>query len=381
MARPLDGIRILEFAGIGPGPFACMMLADHGAEVIRIDRPGGVQAGPESAAETDILLRSRRRMEVDLKSEVGRAVIQRLAKTADGVVEGFRPGVMERLGLGPEVLMAENPKLVYGRMTGWGQTGPLSHAAGHDINYISLTGALHAFGRKSGGPVPPVNMVGDFGGGAMMLAYGMVAALLSAARTGEGTVIDAAMTDGSALLMAMIYSFLGQGSWQDRRGVNLLDTGAHFYDVYETSDGHHIAIGAIEPQFYAKLLDLTGLSEDPEMKDQLNPRAWDRLRERLGAVIGSRTRAEWDEISRGTDACMSPILSLTEAPDDPHNAARGTFVTAGGVVQPAPAPRYSSLETRPPEMATADTDTDAILSDLGLSPDEIAEVTGTGAVR
>lgn len=381
MAGPLQGIRILEFAGIGPGPFACMMLADHGAEVIRIDRPGGVQAGPESPAETDILLRSRRRIEVDLKSEAGRAVIQQLAATADGVVEGFRPGVMERLGLGPEPLRAANPRLVYGRMTGWGQTGPLSHAAGHDINYISLTGALHAFGRKTGGPVPPVNMVGDFGGGAMMLAYGMVAALLNAARTGEGTVIDAAMTDGSALLMAMIYTFLGQGSWTDRRGVNMLDTGAHFYDVYETSDGHHMAIGAIEPQFYAKLLELTGLAEDPDMAAQLDPAAWDRLRDRLGPVIASKTRAEWDEISRGTDACMSPILSLTEAADHPHNAARGTFVTAGGVVQPAPAPRYSTLETRTPKMATAETDTRAILSDLGLTEEEIAQITASGHVR
>ncbi len=381
MAGPLEGIRILEFAGIGPGPFACMMLADHGAEVIRIDRPGGVQAGPDSPAQTDILLRSRRRIEIDLKSDVGQDVILRLAETADGVVEGFRPGVMERLGLGPEPLMAANPRLVYGRMTGWGQTGPLSHAAGHDINYISLSGALHAFGRKTGGPVPPVNMVGDFGGGAMMLAYGMVAALLNAARTGEGTVIDAAMTDGSALLMAMIYTFLGQGSWADQRGVNMLDTGAHFYDVYETSDGHHMAIGAIEPQFYAKLLELTGLAEDPDMANQLDPAAWDRLRDGLGPVIASKTRAEWDEISRGTDACMSPILSLTEAPDHPHNLARGTFVTAGGVVQPAPAPRYSTLDTRTPDMPTAGTDTQAILSELGLSAEEIARITATGRVR
>ena len=269
MTGPLKGLRIIEFAGLGPGPFACMMLADHGAEVIRIERPGGTRGGPDSDAASDILLRSRKRIAVDLKSESGVSVLRDLIATADGLVEGFRPGVMERLGLGPDEMLCVNPKLVYGRMTGWGQTGPYAPMAGHDINYIALSGALHAFGRKGEKPTPPINMVGDFGGGAMMLAFGMVSALLNVQRGGEGTVIDAAMTDGSALLMAMIYSFQGQGWWRDERGVNMLDTGAHFYDVYETKDKKFVSIGAIEPQFYAQLLALAGLRDDTEMYPQV----------------------------------------------------------------------------------------------------------------
>ncbi len=380
MLGPLDGLRIIEFAGLGPGPFACMMLADHGAEVIRIERPGGTRGGPESDASTDILLRSRKRIAVDLKSETGTSVLRDLIKTADGLVEGFRPGVMERLGLGPDDMLILNPKLVYGRMTGWGQTGPLADMAGHDINYISLSGALHAFGRKGEKPTPPINMMGDFGGGAMMLAFGMVAALLNVQRGGNGTVIDAAMTDGSALLMAMIYAFKGQGWWQDERGVNMLDTGAHFYDVYETSDSKFVSVGAIEPQFYAKLLKLTGLADDPSMQPQNNPAGWDGMRDRLAKVIALKTRDEWDTVMLGTDACYAPILSLSEAPDHPHNRARETFVDVGGTVQPAPAPRYSTLETIPPEMSDGQTHTREILTQLGYSHDRIDEILRSGGV-
>jgi alpha-methylacyl-CoA racemase len=380
MPGPLNGLRIIEFAGLGPGPFACMMLADHGAEVIRIERPGGTKGGPESDASSDILLRSRKRIAVDMKSAGGKAVLRDLIATADGLIEGFRPGVMERLDLGPDDMLALNPKLVYGRMTGWGQTGPFAQMAGHDINYIALSGALHAFGRKGEKPTPPINMMGDFGGGAMMLAFGMVSALLHVQKGGEGTVIDAAMTDGSALLMSMIYSFHGQGWWKDERGVNMLDTGAHFYDVYETRDGKFISLGPIEPQFYAKMLELTGLTDDPDMVPQTDPRKWDKMRDTLAKVIAAKTRDEWDGIMAGSDACYAPILSLTEAPDHPHNLSRNTFVTAGGVRQPTPAPRYSSIETTPPKMSDGQTDVREILADLGYSDEKIGITLSHGGV-
>lgn len=379
MAGPLSGLRVLEFAGIGPGPFACMMLADHGAEVIRIERPasGAPQISPP---ETDILLRSRRRMFMDLKSEAARAVILDLVESADAVVEGFRPGVMERLGLGPEVLMARNPGLVYGRMTGWGQTGPWAQMAGHDINYIALSGALHAFGRAGAAPVPPVNMVGDFGGGAMMLAFGMVSALLAAQHSAQGTVVDAAMTDGSALLMSMVHTFLAQGSWRDARGVNLLDTGAHFYDVFETSDGKFIALGAIEPQFYARMLRGLGLDGDADFAAQHDPEAWPALKTRIAAVVRTRSRDAWDTEFAGSDACYAPVLSLTEAPEHPHNAARASFVSAGGVRQPAPAPRYSNHEITAPVMSDQSSDSAAILAGLGYDGDRIAQLAEDGSV-
>ena len=380
MPGPLNGIRIIEFAGLGPGPFACMMLADHGAEVIRVERPGGTRGGPESDASTDILLRSRKRIAIDMKSDSGKAVLRDLIATADGLVEGFRPGVMERLGLGPDEMLTLNPRLVYGRMTGWGQTGPYAPMAGHDINYIALSGALHAFGRKGEKPTPPINMMGDFGGGAMMLAFGMVSALLAVQRGGKGTVIDAAMTDGSALLMSMIYSFHGQGWWRDERGVNMLDTGAHFYDVYETKDGKFISLGPIEPQFYAKLLELTGLSDDPDMQNQNDQAGWDAMRDKLTKVIAAKTRDEWDAVMENTDACYAPVLSLTEAPQHPHNTARDTFVTAGTVLQPAPAPRYSTMPTTPPEMPDGQTHTRAVLADLGYSDAQIAETLASGGV-
>lgn len=380
MAYPLEGLRVVELASIGPGPFACMMLADHGADVIRIERPGGTRGGLESATETDILLRSRRRMAVDLKSPSGRAVLLDLVASADALVEGFRPGVMERLGLGPEAVHAVNPTLVYGRMTGWGQTGPWAGRAGHDINYIALSGALHAIGRKGEAPVPPLNMLGDFGGGAMMLAFGLLAGIHNARATGRGCVVDAAMTDGSALLMAMIHTLLAQGSWQDRRGMNVLDGGAPYYDVYETADGRHVALGAIEPKFHAEMLERLGLAEDPRFARRDDPAAWAGLKDQIAARMRTRTRDQWDVVFDGSDACYAPVLSLREASSHPHNTARGTFMEASGVTQPAPAPRYEGAETRAPQMAEATTQTRAILKGLGYSEARIDAVMADGAV-
>ncbi|KQN27391.1 carnitine dehydratase [Sphingomonas sp. Leaf34] len=380
MTGPLAGIRIVELAGIGPAPFACMMLADHGAEVIRIERPGAKKGGPGGDPTKDILQRSRKTIAVDLKSAAGIGVVHNLVASADGFVEGFRPGVTERLGLGPETLLKVTPRLVYGRMTGWGQEGPYAQAAGHDINYIALAGALHAFGRAGEKPTPPINMVGDFGGGAMMLAFGMVSALLHARTTGQGQVIDCAMTDGAALLMSMIWSFQGQGLWRDERGVNLLDSGAHFYDTYVCADGTYVSIGAIEPQFYAVLREKSGLSAEPAFDRQMDPRGWPELKEKLSAVFATRTRDEWCAILEHTDACFAPVLSMAEAPAHPHNVARGTFVEVGGVVQPMPAPRYSATPTVAPRMADDQSDTEALLDGLGYAPDEIAALKAAGAV-
>lgn len=360
MAGPLQGIRIVEFAGIGPGPFCGMMLADHGAEVIRIERPG---AQPRSFGA---FTRSRRTIAIDMKQAAGIALARRLVGTADGLIEGFRPGVMERLGLGPDVLLGDHPDLVYGRMTGWGQTGPLAHAAGHDINYIALSGALHTVGRRGERPVPPVNYVGDFGGGGMMLAYAMVAALLGVKLGRGGQVIDAAMTDGSALLAGMTYAFHGAGQWRDEPGANLLDGAAHFYDTYECADGRFVAIGAIEPQFHALLLDATGLRDDPAFAAQLDPARWPALKARLAEIFRSRTRDEWVARMEGTDICFAPVLSLAEAPRHPHNVARGTFADVDGRPQPAPAPRYSAATLDAPRPAVADAD--ALLAELGMDP-------------
>ncbi|WP_339692247.1 CaiB/BaiF CoA-transferase family protein [uncultured Parasphingorhabdus sp.] len=343
MAGPLAGINIIEFAGIGPGPFCGMVLADQGATVTVLHRPG--QAPDPRLA----LSRSRNLVEIDLKSAEGIETARKLVKNADGLIEGFRPGVMERLGLGPDVLLADNPGLVYGRMTGWGQYGPLSAAAGHDINYISISGALHAFGRAGEKPTPPINMVGDFGGGGMMLAFGMVSALLNAKTGGTGQVVDCAMTDGSAALMAMIFDFHNIGQWQDDRGVNLLDTGAHFYDSYETSDGKFISIGSIEPQFYAQLRQVAGIADDTDFDAQMNPKQWPALKEKLTALFKTKTRSEWCDLMEATDICFAPVLSLTEAKEHPHNIARQTFVDVGGMMQPAPAPRYSVTVSDPPK--------------------------------
>ncbi|MBB95491.1 MAG: carnitine dehydratase [Rhodobacteraceae bacterium] len=382
MSRPpLTGIRIIELAGIGPGPFAGMMLADHGAEVIRVERIGSGKAGPEVPPEKDILLRSRKTIELDLKNPASQQVLLDLVGSADGLIEGFRPGVIERLGIGPEVLLTTNPALVIGRMTGWGQTGPMAPMAGHDINYIALSGALHGVGRKGERPVIPLNLFGDFGGGGMVLAFGMLAALHHAKATGEGQVVDAAMTDGSALLTAMIQTFRQIGLWQDDRGVNLLDGGAHFYDTYETRDGRYVALGAIEPQFYARLLDLLGLSDDPAYRDQMQADRWDDMRESLARIFLTKTRDEWDDLLMGTDACYAPVLSLTEAPEHPHNAARGTFQTAGGIVQPGPAPRYSASPTVPPQMFGTELDTDDVLSSIGYSEDKLTTLRETKAIR
>jgi alpha-methylacyl-CoA racemase len=374
MAGPLSGLRIIEMAGIGPGPFAGMMLADHGAEVIRIDRP---RAMPEP-----VLGRSRRSVVVDLKSAHGIEVVRRLASRADGIIEGLRPGVMERLGLGPDVLLADNPRLVYGRMTGWGQTGPYAQAAGHDINYIALAGALHAYGRAGEKPTPPINMIGDFGGGGMLLAFGMVAALLSAAKSGRGQVIDAAMTDGAALLMAMIWGFYGTGMWKDARGVNLLDTGAHFYDTYQCMDGGYISIGSIEPQFYAELRQRAGLADDKDFDAQMEASAWPALKEKLTKLFRTKTRDDWCALMEMTDVCFAPVLSLGEAPGHPHNVARGTFLDVAGMVQPAPAPRYSvTATTAPVPPPRAGADTDALLGEAGYDADAIAALKAEGVVK
>jgi alpha-methylacyl-CoA racemase len=343
MAGPLTGINIIEFAGIGPGPFCGMMLADQGATVTVLHRSG---RAPDPRLS---LSRSRNLVAIDLKSDEGIATARDLVKNADGLIEGFRPGVMERLGLGPDVLLADNPQLVYGRMTGWGQYGPLASAAGHDINYISISGALHAFGRAGEKPTPPINMVGDFGGGGMMLAFGMVSALLHAKTGGTGQVVDCAMTDGSATLMAMIFDFHNVGQWRDERGVNLLDTGAHFYDSYETADGKFISIGSIEPQFYAELRQVAGLAEDTDFDAQMDTRQWPALKEKLTDLFKTKTRTQWCDLMEGTDICFAPVLSLTEAKQHPHNVERQTFVDVDGMMQPAPVPRYSVTVSDPPK--------------------------------
>ncbi|MEO1656324.1 MAG: CaiB/BaiF CoA-transferase family protein [Pseudomonadota bacterium] len=361
MAGPLNGLRIIEFAGIGPGPFCGMMLADHGAEVIRIDRIGAF------TAPTDPLLRSRKSIAINTRTPEGVALAKDLVKTADGIIEGFRPGVMERLGLGPDDLLAVNPKLVYGRMTGWGQTGPYAPYAGHDINYIALSGSLHASGRAGEKPTPACNFVGDFGGGAMMLAFGIVSALLSVKNGADGQVIDCAMTDGSALLASMIYGFKDAGFWTDQRGDNVIDTGAHFYDTYETSDGRHIALGAIEPQFYAEFRERVGL-DDPAYDQQMDKENWPALKDKLADVFRTKTRDEWCAILEHTDACFAPVLSLEEAPQHPHNVERETFTKVGPFVQPAPAPRYSgTMTSAPTPPPTTGSDSEALLAELGQS--------------
>ncbi|MGN3975228.1 CaiB/BaiF CoA transferase family protein [Tsuneonella sp. SYSU-LHT278] len=381
MPGPLEGIRIVEFAGIGPGPFCGMMLADHGAEVIRIDRASGSRGGSQPVTTKDVLARGRKSIAIDLKSAEGLALARRLAASADGIIEGFRPGVMERLGLGPEELLADNPRLVYGRMTGWGQTGPYAPYAGHDINYIALAGALAHFGRAGGKPTPPINMVGDFGGGGMMLAFGMVAALLNVARGGRGQVIDAAMTDGTAVLMSMMHGMKAMGVWSEELGANMLDTGAHFYDTYETADGKFISIGSIEPQFYAELRRLAGLAEDPVFDAQHDRTAWPVLKDKLAALFRSKTRAEWDALMAHTDVCYAPVLTMGEAVEHPHNKARGTFVEVGGAMQPAPAPRYSATATAKPRPAPMPGDqTEEVLASLGLDRDAVARLREAGTV-
>lgn len=352
---PLAGIRIVEVASIGPGPFCGMMLADMGAEVLSVER--GVADGILSPDPHDPLHRNRHRLALDLKSTEGLDALLRLIDRADAVFEGYRPGVAERLGFGPEVCLQRNPKLVYGRMTGWGQDGPLARIAGHDINYISLSGALHAIGRSGEKPVPPLNLVGDFGGGGMLLAFGIVCALLEAQRSGKGQVVDAAMVDGSIALMAMFVGMQRKGSWDDATGSHFLSGGAHYYDTYETRDGKFVSIGALEPQFYALLIEKAGLDRDafasmgmmsPQGRD---PGTWPALKSRMAEVFKTRTRDEWCEILEGTDCCFAPVLSLSEAPHHPHNRARAAFVDVAGTLQNAPAPRFGRTPADKPQPA------------------------------
>jgi alpha-methylacyl-CoA racemase len=379
---PLRGLRIIELAGIGPAPFAAMMLADMGAEVVRVDRVQAVKAATTDSPHWDVLLRGRRNVALDLKHPDGVATLLDLVEHADGLIEGFRPAVMERLGVGPDVCLGRNPRLVFGRMTGWGQDGPYAHAAGHDINYIALAGALAHFGRAGEAPVPPLNMVGDFGGGGMLLAFGMVCALLEAQRSGQGQVVDTSMVDGSATLMSMFWAFRQLGFFdEDHRGTNLLDTGAHFYDVYECADGRFVSIGSIEPQFYAKLLQHTGLTDDAEFAHQMDKQQWPRLKERLAQIMRTKTRDEWCAAMEHTDVCFAPVLTMTEAAAHPHNVARGTFIDVAGVTQPAPAPRFSrtaaSVDSPP---AHAGQHSREVLTDWGFSADRIDELIASGAV-
>ena len=352
---PLNGIRIIELAGIGPSPYTCMMLADAGAQVLRLERAApGAPERPSEGGYWDLLNRSRPSVGIDLKHPDAVELVLGLVEQADGLVEGFRPGVTERLGLGPEDCWARNPALVYGRMTGWGQDGPMAQAAGHDIDYIAIGGALWSVGRADSPPVPPLNLIGDFGGGGMLLAFGLVAALLEAARSGEGQVVDAAMVDGAASLMTMIHSFHKFGIWTEGRGENMLDTGAPFYEVYETADGGYMAVGGIEAKFYAELLEGMGLTGDPDLPGQMERDKWPAMKERFAAVFRTKTRDEWAAIFDGTDACAAPVLSPWEAHEHPHNAARSTFVWrwTGGPATPPPAsaalPRRSAARRRLP---------------------------------
>lgn len=345
MTGPLKGIRVIEFAGIGPAPFCAMVMADLGADVLRIARPGSAVRAEE------VTTRSRPTVPLDLRSEAGREQALALIHKADALIEGFRPGVMERLGLGPDVVLEKHPRLVYGRMTGWGQHGPLAQAAGHDINYIALTGVLHAIGTPDLPPVPPLNLVGDFGGGGMLLAVGLLGALLEATRSGQGQVVDAAMTDGTALLSAFTHGLRAEGHWANGRGGNLLDGGAHFYGCFECADGGYVAIGSIEPPFYALLVERCGL--DPErFGDQMNPQRWPELKRKLAQVFLRQPRAHWCALLEGSDACFAPVLEWDEAPSHPHNLARGTFVRVDGVLQPAPAPRFSRSGQVAPHLPT-----------------------------
>jgi len=378
---PLTGLRIIEMAGIGPAPFAATLLADMGAEVIRVDRREATDLGlPGREARFNVLNRGRRSLAVDVKRDAGRELIKRLAASADGLIEGFRPGVMERLGLGPDVLCALNRRLVFGRMTGFGQEGPMAQSAGHDINYISLAGVLHAIGRKDQPPMPPLNLVGDFGGGGMFLAFGVVCALIEAQKSGQGQIVDAAMVDGAAYLMSPIYGLYAQGSWRDERGVNVLDSGAPWYNVYRTKDDKWLSVGAIEQRFYAEFLEKLGL--DPAaLPRQHDRQGWPVLAQRFTEVIATRTRDEWERVFAGSDACVAPVLSLAEVEHHAHNQARATFCRREDVLQPAPAPRFSRSSCEfglPPRPLGADTD--AVLADWGFTATEIGELRRSGVV-
>jgi len=377
MAGPLTGIRVVEMVGLGPCPFTAMMLADMGAEVIRIDRKatsGAANPFPMLGTKFDVMARGRRSLALDLKQPEAQEVMLRLIEQADALLEGFRPGVMERLGLGPDVCLARNPKLVFGRVTGWGQSGPLAMVAGHDLNYIALSGLLHAMGRADTPPAPPLNLVGDFGGGGMMFAFGVLCALLEARGAGAGQVVDAAMLDGSALLGATLYGFRAYGTWSDQRSSNLVDGGAHFYDSYVCADGKFVSIGSIEPQFYALLLKLCGIS-DPEFDAQMDKEKWPALKAKTAAIFKTRSRQAWCELMEGTDVCFAPVLTMAEAPQHAHNLARGTFIEVDGVTQPAPAPRFSRTV---PEVSSSPAKpgqhSEAILKDWNVSAELIGRL-------
>lgn len=376
---PLAGCRVVEMAGIGPAPFCGMLLADLGAEVIRIDRTGKSGLGVDFPTRYDLLGRSKRSIAIDLQNPLGLGVARALIGRADMLIEGFRPGVMERLGLGPENFEAENPALVYGRMTGWGQDGPLAPSAGHDINYIAITGALDAIGREGAPPTIPLNLVGDFGGGSLYLVIGLLAALTSARASGKGQVVDGAIVDGVNHLLTMQYAFAQMGAWGGGRGTNLIDGGAPFYDTYETADGRHVAIGPVEPKFFAILVEKMGLA-GTDLPAQNDRKAWPELRRRLAEAFRARTQAEWCELLEGSDACFAPVLTLAEARAHPHNRARDAIVDVGGVAQPAPAPRFGGTPTGTPRAPVAPgTDTDAILRDWGITVSERDACSAAGA--
>ena len=381
MPGPLNGYRVIEIAGIGPGPFAAMMLSDMGAEIIRVERTQAVRPG--AGPNYDILQRNRRNIAIDLKSVEGVDALMRLIENADALIEGFRPGVMERLGVGPAACLDRNPKLVFGRMTGWGQDGPYALAAGHDINYISLAGSLAHFARAGDAPVPPLNMVGDFGGGGMFLAFGVVCALLEAQRSGQGQVVDAAMVDGAATLMSMFWGFKAMGAFNENApGTNLLDTGAHFYDVYKCGDGRFISIGSIEPQFYAELLRLTGLDTDDEFLQQHDTANWPHMKDRLSQLFATKSSDEWCALMEHTDVCFAPVLTMSQAAEHPHNRERETFIDFNGVTQPAPAPRFSRTQpliVLPP--ARVGEHTREVLADWGFDPIQINSLFESGAVK
>lgn len=378
MRGPLSGLTVIELAGLGPAPFCGMILADLGAQVTRVDRPRPPGAG--AGQEKDFLGRGRRSIVVDLKHPEGPGLVRELAASADVLLEGFRPGVMERLGLGPEELLAAVPMLIYGRMTGWGQSGPLAKAAGHDINYIAVAGALEPVGRAGGPPVPPLALVGDFGGGGMLLALGVCAALVERSVSGKGQVVDAASVDGASLLMTVVHSFRADGSWSDERGTNLFDSGAPFYDVYQAADGTFVSVGAIEPKFYDELVDALGLDRD-QMYPQHDRAQWPVRKERIAQVIKTRTRAEWAELMTGRDACFAPVLAPGEAPTHPHNRARGSFVEVGGDLQPAPAPRFSRTPAAVPAPAPRlGEHTDAVLRSCGIPAHRVEALREAGVV-
>ncbi len=380
MTGPLHGVRVIELAGLGPAPFCSMVLADLGADVLRIDRPAAVPAASSSTNAWDVLNRNRSGVSVDLRSPDGVSLVRELATSADVLVEGFRPGVAERMGLGPDALTGTNQRLVYGRMTGWGQDGPMAPRAGHDLTYLALSGALAHIGRANQPPTPPLNLVADFGGGGMLLALGVLAALVERSTSGAGQVVDAAMVDGAALLMAPLFGAWSSGFWNSERGTNLLDSGAPFYDVYECADGAWLAIGAIEAQFYEQVLSGLGLADDGSLPDQNDAERWPELHDRIAAVVRTRTRDDWAQTFEGTDACVAPVLTMGEAPTHPHAVARGAFADVEGVHQPGPAPRFNRTPAGPPRAAVVGADAAEVLGGWGISATRVDELRATGAV-